>query len=418
MNKTFKNITTRAVSLIMAVILGLVAVIGTSTFEVHAETSTEEIMKVLFDPDFYAANNPDVVSVYGTHPDNLWAHYWLHGCQEGRAPSSVYDPSWYLSHNADLEARMGNDYHALALHYIMHGLPEGRQGSAGFSVNIYKSNYPDLQAAFGTDAQNHWKYARHFVQNGQKEGRNAVTDAPETAYLWVSLSNPSNRLNVRSSPSASASITGKIPHGSKAEVRSLLDSDWAEIVFQGKTAYVAKEYLSLVNPNASSSSSSEEEKIYQRLLAMADGSSDGGVFKAGTRYHGKFASEQCKGMAKAIYEQLFGYNIGRTEDNNYELCISTSKTILVSTLIDFSASDISNLFNKIKVLAGSFVQVRRLDGGPHSMIVLSSDANGATFLECNVDGRNGIQVATYSWENLSDANSALSVYTPVDYHLH
>lgn len=419
MNKTFKNITTRAVSLIMAVILGLVAVIGTSTFEVHAETSTEEIMKVLFDPDFYAANNPDVVSVYGTHPDNLWAHYWLHGCQEGRAPSSVYDPSWYLSHNADLEARMGNDYHALALHYIMHGLPEGRQGSEKFSVKIYKQNYPDLQAAFGIKGDDHWEYAKHFVEAGRKEGRNATTAVSETAYLWVSLSNPSNRLNVRSSPSTSASIIGKLPHASQAEVRSLLDNKWAEVIFNGEKGFVVKEYLSLSNPNAvSSSPAPSSATIYDRLIAMSEGTSDGGVYQAGTQYRHRYANEECKGFAKSVFQDIFGYNIGSTKSkpNNYQINISSSKTSLVGSLVDLSEDSLRSLFESAR--PGDFIQLRRSHGGSHSAIFLSSDQNSVTVFECNVDNENGIQVQTYSLTDFHKKNAAVTVYSAKDYSLH
>ena len=52
------------------------------------------------------------------------------------------------------------------------------------------------------------------------------------------------------------------------------------------------------------------------------------------------------------------------------------------------------------------------------MIFLSSDANGVTVYECNVDGRNGIQTATYSWKKFCSSNAAVSVYTAKDYRLH
>lgn len=40
----------------------------------------------LFDPEYYAANNPDVVAVMGTDTANLYAHYVLCGKLEGRLP--------------------------------------------------------------------------------------------------------------------------------------------------------------------------------------------------------------------------------------------------------------------------------------------------------------------------------------------
>ena len=41
-----------------------------------------------FDAEFYAANNPDVVAVYGTDAAALYQHYVDHGKAEGRKPTS------------------------------------------------------------------------------------------------------------------------------------------------------------------------------------------------------------------------------------------------------------------------------------------------------------------------------------------
>lgn len=49
-------------------------------------------------------------------------------------------------------------------------------------------------------------------------------------------------LNVRSEPSKSSRILGRLMSGEKLEVKGGLDQ-WAEIVFSGNTAYVAKRYL-------------------------------------------------------------------------------------------------------------------------------------------------------------------------------
>ena len=40
----------------------------------------------VFDASYYAANNPDVVSVYGTSEKALYKHYTNHGKKEGRLP--------------------------------------------------------------------------------------------------------------------------------------------------------------------------------------------------------------------------------------------------------------------------------------------------------------------------------------------
>ena len=41
----------------------------------------------LFDPDYYARNNPDVVDQFGPNPEDLLAHYLTYGKNENRAPS-------------------------------------------------------------------------------------------------------------------------------------------------------------------------------------------------------------------------------------------------------------------------------------------------------------------------------------------
>ena len=45
-----------------------------------------------FDPVFYAKKYPDVVSVYGNVPLNLYNHYYYLGINEGRLPYEGYDP--------------------------------------------------------------------------------------------------------------------------------------------------------------------------------------------------------------------------------------------------------------------------------------------------------------------------------------
>lgn len=45
----------------------------------------------VFDAEYYAANNPDVVSVMGTGETNLYSHYSMFGKNEGRKPHEFYD---------------------------------------------------------------------------------------------------------------------------------------------------------------------------------------------------------------------------------------------------------------------------------------------------------------------------------------
>lgn len=161
--------------------------------------------------------------------------------------------------------------------------------------------------------------------------------------------------------------------------------------------------------------------ITQRLNAMINGSYGSNTYKTGTRYAGAYSSEQCKGFAKKVHMVLFGYNIGSTKSkpNNYQINIVSKNTSLVGSLTSLaSKSDgsVRNLFASAR--PGDFIQVRRSHGGSHSMIFLSADANGVSVYECNVDGRNGIRTATYSWNKFRSDNTAVSVYTARNYYLH
>ena len=166
---------------------------------------------------------------------------------------------------------------------------------------------------------------------------------------------------------------------------------------------------------------SEQAKIQARLNQLMDGSYGNNTYKVGTTYTGPYSSQQCKGFARTVHSILFGYDIGSTKSkpNNYQININSSTTSLVGSLTELSKksdSMVRNLFAAARI--GDFIQVRRQHSGSHSMIFLSSDANGVRVYECNVDGRNGIRVATISWSQFRSSNAAVSVYTARDYRLH
>lgn len=172
---------------------------------------------------------------------------------------------------------------------------------------------------------------------------------------------------------------------------------------------------------SSSAASSAQSQITQRLNAMISGAYGGNTYKSGTRYTGAYSSEQCKGFAKKVHMVLFGYNIGSTKAKpyNYQISINSRNTKLVGSLTSLSQksdSSVRSLFASAR--PGDFIQLRRSHGGSHSMIFLSSNSSGVTVYECNVDGRNGIRTATYSWKQFRSSNAAVSVYTANAYYLH
>lgn len=242
-----------------------------------------------------------------------------------------------------------------------------------------------------------------------------------TAVREAYTTNTKLYLNMRKSASTSAGVIGKIPPLSKVTVKGSAVNNFYNVIYGNLNGYVSSDYICFENASSSTSYNTAESNITQRLDDMANGSYGNGVYKTGTRYTGAYYNEQCKGFAKKVHQIIFGYNIGSTcsKPNNYKININSSNTKLVGSLTNLSNksnSTVSNLFASAR--PGDFIQVRRSHGGSHSMIYLSSNSNGVTVYECNVDGRNGIQKATYSWSKFRSSNTAVSVYTAKNYYLH
>ena len=134
-----------------------------------------------FDAAYYAAQNPDVVAVIGNDAAMLETHYETYGKAEGRKASAgsavsstanlsaVFDAAYYAAQNPDVVAVFGTDALSLYTHYITLGIYEGRNGSASFNAKAYKEANPDLVAVYGDDLA---AYATHYATVGQAEGRN------------------------------------------------------------------------------------------------------------------------------------------------------------------------------------------------------------------------------------------------------
>ncbi len=118
-----------------AMVVAVVAMLGVGTIRAHAET---QVMPDggLFDPDYYAKSNPDVVAAFGSDANSLYYHYCLFGKNEGRlpyapagAPADIpadFDASFYAYANPDVVAAFGTDPAVLYCHYVNFGKAEGR----------------------------------------------------------------------------------------------------------------------------------------------------------------------------------------------------------------------------------------------------------------------------------------------------
>lgn len=109
-------------------------------------------------------------------------------CVSAAGLSDVFDADYYAEQNPDVVALFGTDPTVLYNHFVIYGVNEGRQGMASFNVTQYRNSYTDLQAAFG----NNWDaYVEHYFTSGVSEGRTSgvygtVTRMGDTAAASTS----------------------------------------------------------------------------------------------------------------------------------------------------------------------------------------------------------------------------------------
>ncbi|MCR4695282.1 MAG: hypothetical protein K5773_08195 [Pseudobutyrivibrio sp.] len=119
----------KVLSLALATVIATSAFSFTSFAKVHADAETqkraltaEEIQTIytLFDADFYAKANQDVVKVVGDDPMALYTHFVTFGIWEERMPSDGFNVSAFASRNYDLQPVLGDDIVAWYMYYCTH----------------------------------------------------------------------------------------------------------------------------------------------------------------------------------------------------------------------------------------------------------------------------------------------------------
>jgi hypothetical protein len=107
-----------------------------------------------FDAEFYAARNPDVVAAYGNDPTALKRHYLQFGVADtvfsgdqtqGRLgnpnqvvapPEETFDGAFYAANNPDVVGVYGSAPDRLYRHFLDYGQAEGRLGKAPSTVDM------------------------------------------------------------------------------------------------------------------------------------------------------------------------------------------------------------------------------------------------------------------------------------------
>lgn len=132
----------------------------------------------LFDAQFYAQHNPDVVAAGW----DALRHYVAAGDREGRLPMPLFDPAWYRE-------KVGGPvtFNAL-LHYAWFGRTRGIPPCRWFDPAYYLEHNPDV-AATGEDP------LRHFLERGGREGRSPGPHFDAQFYLRLNPDVAASRVN-------------------------------------------------------------------------------------------------------------------------------------------------------------------------------------------------------------------------------
>ena len=148
----------------LAVMMGITAgTIGATTIDSEAKTITvaqdasqvtygtltaeqKEMIATLFDADYYAYTNYDVVEALGSDYDALFNHFCDCGIWEGRKGWPDFDPSAYASAYPQLKEAYGNNILAYYLDYYNTGIAQGRYLT---TVEKCEENGIKVQSLFG-----------------------------------------------------------------------------------------------------------------------------------------------------------------------------------------------------------------------------------------------------------------------------
>ena len=90
------------------------------TFSVEGDYIPSNVQSVVFDAEYYAANNSDVIAGYGNTREGLYKHFIDHGVSEGRQGSAVFSVKDFVEKNASVKSLYGGttpDYKSAIIYF-------------------------------------------------------------------------------------------------------------------------------------------------------------------------------------------------------------------------------------------------------------------------------------------------------------
>ena len=85
--------------------------------------------------------------------------------------SIVFDADYYARNNPDVVRAVGRDEKSLLRHFICHGMCEARQGIESFNVYVYIESNPDIVQILKDNIRG---YYLHYISEGFSQGRRAI----------------------------------------------------------------------------------------------------------------------------------------------------------------------------------------------------------------------------------------------------
>ncbi len=125
---------------------------GDGTVTAIMTPEEKALLKGIFDAEYYAAQNPDVVEEFGTtDADVMFKHFCEFGLGELRQPSAEFNVAVYAAAYDDLSEAYGTDIVDYYVHYCTYGITEERNVTTveafveeGFNADLVKKQTSSL----------------------------------------------------------------------------------------------------------------------------------------------------------------------------------------------------------------------------------------------------------------------------------
>ncbi|SHJ18352.1 hypothetical protein [Pseudobutyrivibrio xylanivorans] len=156
-----------------------------------------EMLKSLFDLEYYMEANPDIVKLVGADADKLFEHFCKCGIFEGRTCNPNFDPAAYASAYGDLKEQFGLDILKYYEHYATVGSKENRTlttvkacAESGITVNTLSKESvaitPSIYKISVTMGTVDFTTVAKAVVRAQEQQRMAVVETAKGTYVFSS----------------------------------------------------------------------------------------------------------------------------------------------------------------------------------------------------------------------------------------